>query len=89
MVEAGGLMAYGPHYGDMYRRAAIQVHKVLQGAKPAELPVEQPVRFELAINLKTAKALGPDDPAVAAAAGGAGDRVTRLPYLLPGSTSCS
>jgi putative tryptophan/tyrosine transport system substrate-binding protein len=58
MVEAGGLMAYGPHYGDMYRRAAIQVHKVLQGAKPAELPVEQPVRFELAINLKTAKALG-------------------------------
>jgi putative ABC transport system substrate-binding protein len=58
MVEAGGLMAYGPHYGDMYRRAAIQVHKVLQGAKPAELPVEQPIRFELAINLKTAKALG-------------------------------
>jgi putative ABC transport system substrate-binding protein len=53
MVEAGGLMAYGPHYGDMYRRAAIQVHKVLQGAKPAELPVEQPVRFELAINLKS------------------------------------
>ena len=58
MVEAGGLMAYGPHYGDMYRRAAIQVHKILAGAKPAELPVEQPTRFELVLNLKTAKALG-------------------------------
>ena len=58
MVEAGGLMAYGPHYGDMYRRAGIQVHKILNGARPAELPVEQPVRFEFVINLKTAKALG-------------------------------
>ena len=58
MVEAGGLMAYGPHYGDMYRRAAIQVHKILEGAKPAELPVEQPIRFELVPNLKTSKALG-------------------------------
>jgi putative tryptophan/tyrosine transport system substrate-binding protein len=58
MVEAGGLMAYGPHYGDMYRRAAIQVGKILRGAKSALLPIEQPVRFELVINLKTAKALG-------------------------------
>ena len=58
MVEAGGLMAYGPHYGDMYRRAAFQVDKLLKGAMAAELPVEQPIKFEFVINLKTAKALG-------------------------------
>jgi ABC-type uncharacterized transport system substrate-binding protein len=63
MVEAGGLMAYGPHYGDLYRRAAAHVHKLLNGAKPADLPVEQPTRFALVINLKTAKALGLEVPA--------------------------
>ena len=57
-VDAGGLMAYGPNYYSIFKLCAVYVDKILKGAKPADLPVEQPTKFELMINLKTAKQIG-------------------------------
>jgi len=59
---AGGLMSFGPDLADLYRRAADFVDKILRGAKPADIPIEQPTKFEIVVNLKTAKAMGLDIP---------------------------
>jgi putative tryptophan/tyrosine transport system substrate-binding protein len=62
IVMAGGFLSYGPSLPDLFRRGAGYAHRILQGAKPADLPVEQPIKFELVINLKAAKAMGLDVP---------------------------
>ena len=61
-VQAGGLMSYGPNYSDLFRRTAEIVDKILHGAEPGDIPVEQPTKFELVVNLTTAKALGLNVP---------------------------
>jgi ABC-type uncharacterized transport system substrate-binding protein len=62
LSEAGGLVSYGPNIPDLFRRASDFVDKILRGAKPADLPVEQPTKFDLIVNLKTVKALGLEVP---------------------------
>ena len=73
MVEAGGLVSHGPNYADVYRRAAIQMDKILKGAKPADLPVEQPTKFELVLNFQNGEADGPHDSAKRTGEGGQSD----------------
>ena len=61
-VQTGGLLTYGPNFPDLHRRAGDYVDRILRGAKPADMPVEQPIKFDLVINLKTAKVLGLNIP---------------------------
>ncbi len=74
-MERGLVMSYGADSRDVQRRIPRYVDRILKGARPADMPVERPTKFELSINMKTAKAIGLDDPAVAVASRGRGDPV--------------
>jgi hypothetical protein len=86
-VTAGGLISYSTDLVDQSRQAASYVDRILRGASPTELPVQAPTKYVTTINLKTAKALGLTDPAVAPAAGGSGDRVMDRRAFLAGAAT--